>query len=168
MADLPSRLFLLCFCVDNLGVRIVPGQAALFGGELQGFFAVELGLAHQLFDTVDEALRGICLGARIGGSFGADQERDFPPSGPLFEGRGELGESAAPELFVHLRNFTRDAGAPIAKHLARVSNTLRDTMRSFVKNDGAVLDAQAFEGAAPFAAARRQKADEESFFAWQA
>src|SRR6266581_296023 len=43
-----------------------------------------------------------------------------------------------------------------------------DPVRRFVKNDSAVLDAQPFEGAPPLAAPRRQKADEEKFFAGQA
>jgi len=41
-------------------------------------------------------------------------------------------------------------------------------VRGFVKNDGAILDAQALEGAAAFAAAIGEKADEEKFFVGQA
>jgi hypothetical protein len=51
-AQFRSRFFLFRFCVDNLGVGIVAGQAAFFGGELEGFFTVELGLADQFFDAV--------------------------------------------------------------------------------------------------------------------
>jgi len=65
---------------------------------------------------------------------------------------------------VQLRNFPRDAGAAIAENLPGVGNTVRDTVRSLVKDDRAVLDAQTFEGAAPFTAPRGQKADEEKFF----
>src|SRR5260370_42584445 len=69
---------------------------------------------------------------------------------------------------MHLRNSACEAGAAIAKLLPRVGNTLRDTVRSFVKDDGAVLDAQPFEGAAPFATASRQEANEQKFFVGQA
>ncbi len=69
---------------------------------------------------------------------------------------------------MQLGDFSRDAGAAVAKHLARVCDTFRDTVWRFIKNDGAVLDAQAFEGAAPFGSARGQKADEEKFFVGQA
>ena len=152
----------------DLVVSGTPGQATLLGGELQGFFAVELGLANELLDAVGEALCGICLGARVGGSFGADQEGDFAAGGALVEGSGEFGKFAAAEFFVQLRHFARDAGTAIAENLPGVGNTLRDPLRSFVKDDGALLDAQAFEGAAPFAAARRQETDEEKFFVGQA
>src|SRR5216684_7167460 len=152
-----SRLLLPLLRVNDLVVCRAPGQAAFFGGELQGFFAVELGLADEFFDAVGQALGGIGLGAGVGGSFGADQERDFAAGGAFFEGSGEFGEFAAAELFVQLGHFARDAGGAIAEDFARVGNTLRDAVRSFVKNDGAVLDAQTFEGAATFAAARRQE-----------
>ena len=142
-------------------------QAAFLGGELQGFFAVEFGLADEFFDAVGETLRGVCLCARIGGSFGTNQKRYFAARGAFFERSGEFGEFAAAELFVHLRHFTRDASAAIAKHFARISDALSDAVWRFVKNDSAVFDAQAFEGAAALTAAGRQKADEEKFFAGQ-
>jgi hypothetical protein len=69
---------------------------------------------------------------------------------------------------VELGYFARDAGAAIAENLPRVGDTLRDTMRSLVKDDGAVLDAQALEGASAFAAARGQETYEEKFFVRQA
>jgi len=142
-------------------------QAAFLGGELQGFFAVEFGLADEFFDAVGETLRGVCLCARVGGSFGTNQKRYFAARGAFFERSGEFGEFAAAELFVHLRHFTRDASAAIAKHFARISDALSDAVWRFVKNDSAVFDAQAFEGAAALTAAGRQKADEEKFFAGQ-
>src|SRR5947207_2176778 len=75
-----SSFFLSCLCVDDLGVGIVARQAALLGGELQGLLAVEFGLADQFFDAVGEALSGICVRARVGGSFGSDQKRNFSSS----------------------------------------------------------------------------------------
>ncbi len=167
-AEFRSRFFLLRFCTDDLGVGVVAREAALFGGELEGFFAVEFGLADEFFDAVGEALCGIGMGARIGGSFGADQERDFAAGGAFLEGSGEFGEFAAAELFVQLGHFAREAGAAIAKDFACIGDTLRDAVRSFIKDDGAVLDAQALESAAAFAAACRQKADEKEFFVGQA
>ena len=142
-------------------------QAAFLGGELQGFFAVEFGLADEFFDAVGETLRGVCLCARVGGGFGANQKRYFAARGAFFERSGEFGEFAAAELFVHLRHFARDAGAAIAEHFARISDALSDAVWRFIKNDGAILDAQAFEGAAALAGPRRQEADEEEFFAGQ-
>src|SRR5882724_9983123 len=97
-----STLLFLGFGVDDLGVGVVARQAALFGGELEGFFAVELGLADEFFNAVGQALRGIGVGARVGGSLGADQERDFAARGAFLEGRLEFGKFAAAELFVHL------------------------------------------------------------------
>src|SRR5216683_4941350 len=164
-AFLASKLF---FLAHDLIVCRAARQAALLGGELQSIFAVELGLANEFLDAVGQTLRGICLGSRVGGSFRADQERDFAARGAFVKGSGEFGKFSAAELFVQLRNFSRDAGAAIAEHFAGVGDTLRDTVRSFVKDDGAVLDAQPFEGAPAFAAARRQEANEQKFFVGQA
>src|SRR5229473_6731330 len=164
-AFLASKLF---FLAHDLIVCRTSRQAALLGGQLQGLLAVEFGLADELLDAAGQTLRGICLCTRVAGRFRTDQERDFAAGGTFFEGSREFGESAAAELFVQFRNFARDTGAPIAQHLARVGNTLRDTVWSFVKDDSAVLDAQLFEGSPALAAARRQKADEEKFFVGQA
>ena len=144
-----------------------PREAALLSGQLQRFLAVELGLADELLDAVGEALRGIGLGARVGGGLRADQERDFAASGAFLERRGEFGEFAAAKLFVQLRHFARYAGAAIAQHFAGVGNTPRDPVRSFVKDDRAVLDAQVFKGAPPFATSRGQKSDKQKFLVGQ-
>src|SRR6266568_848798 len=161
----PSKLL---FFAHDLVVCRSARQAALLGSQLQCFLAVEFGLPDQFFDAVRKTLCGICLCPCVCGSFRADQERDFASGGALLEGTREFGKFAAAELFVHLRHFPRDAGAAIAKHFPSVGNTVRDPVRRFVKNDSAVLDAQPFEGAPPLAAPRRQKADEEKFFAGQA
>src|SRR2546429_4868891 len=71
-AEYWSRLLAICLGVNQLRVGCTSRQAAFLGGELQGFFAVELGLADELLDAVGEALRGICLCACVGRSFGAD------------------------------------------------------------------------------------------------
>src|SRR5260370_31101795 len=63
--------------VNQLGVGVAPRQATLFGRKFQRFFAVEFGLANEFFDTVGEALRGVCPRAHVTGFFGADQESDF-------------------------------------------------------------------------------------------
>src|SRR5712691_6995648 len=163
-AFLASKLF---FLAHDLIVRRTSRQAALLGGQLQGLLAVEFGLADEFLDAAGQTLGGICLCTRVAGRFRTDQEGDLAASRTFVEGRGEFGEFAAPEFFVQLRNFARDAGAPIAEHLARVGNTLGDPVWSFVKDDGAVLDAQLFEGSPALAAARRQKANEEKFFIGQ-
>src|SRR5205807_5829452 len=69
----------------NLVVCRTPRQPAFLGGELQGFFAVELGLADELLDSVGEALSRICLRACVGGSLRPDQERNFAARGALLE-----------------------------------------------------------------------------------
>jgi hypothetical protein len=61
-AGLPC--FELLFFAHDLVVGGTAREAALFGGELEGFFAVEFGLADEFFDTVGEALRGIGVRAR--------------------------------------------------------------------------------------------------------
>src|SRR6266704_5371604 len=160
----PSKLL---FFAHDLVVRRSARQPALLGGQLQRFLTVELGLPDQFFDAVRKTLCGICLCTRVRGCLGSDKERDFPAGGALLERTREFGEFAAAELFVHLRHFARHAGAAIAKHFPSVGNALRDPVRRFVEDDGAVLDAQPFEGAPSFAAPRRQKADEEEFFTGQ-
>src|SRR5260370_518188 len=128
-SGLRSRFFVLCFCVDNLGVSIVAREAALFGGELQGFFAVELRLADEFFDAVGEALRGIGVRARVGGSFGGDEERDFSSGGTFGERSGEFREFAAAKFFVQLGGFARHPGAAVSKPFPPPSHTLRDPRR---------------------------------------
>src|SRR5260370_2766190 len=115
-AFLAEKLF---FLADGPIVWRAARQDVLLGGELQSIFAVELGLADEFFDAVGEALRGICLGAGVGGSFGADQERDFAAGGAFFEGSGDFGEFAAAELFVQLGHVARDAGGALAPGLSR-------------------------------------------------
>src|SRR5260370_1098377 len=132
----PMEGWLLFFAHDLIVCRAAR-QAALLGGELQSIFAVELGLANEFLDAVGQALGGIRLCSSVGGSFRADQQRDFASRGALVEGGGEFGEFAAAELFVQLRNFTRDAGSAIAKHLPGVANTLRHALRSFLDDAGA-------------------------------
>src|SRR6266702_2392559 len=138
----PSKLL---FFAHDLVVCRSARQATLLGGQLQGFLAVEFGLPDQFFDAVRKTLCGICLCTRVRGCLGSNKERDFPAGGALLERTREFGEFAAAELFVHLRHFARHAGAAIAKHFPSVGNALRDPVRRFVEDDGAVLDAQPFE-----------------------
>ena len=44
-ASAQSGFFAIRLRVDDLRIGVSAGQSALFGRELQGFFAVELGLA---------------------------------------------------------------------------------------------------------------------------
>jgi hypothetical protein len=57
-AFLTLKLF---FLAHDFIVCCPPRQAAFFGGELQGLFAVEFGLADELFDAIGQALRRVCL-----------------------------------------------------------------------------------------------------------
>lgn len=65
---------------------------------------------------------------------------------------------------MELGDFAGDAGSAVAENLAGVSDAFRDAVRSFVKNDGAILDAQTLEGAAAFATAIGEKSYKEEFF----
>src|SRR5260370_31133637 len=76
-----SRLLLPLLRVNDLVVCRAARQAALLGGKLQGVFAIEFGLADEFLDAVGQALGGICLRARAGGSLGTDQQRDFAARG---------------------------------------------------------------------------------------
>src|SRR5258708_12851580 len=74
-----SRLLLPLLRVNDLVVCRTPRQAALLGGKLQSIFAVELGLADQLLDTVGPTLRGICLGRPAVCSLRVDYHANFSP-----------------------------------------------------------------------------------------
>jgi len=52
---------------DDFRVGFASGQAALFGGELEGLLAVEFGLTDEFIDAVGEGFRGV---ARTGGLAG--------------------------------------------------------------------------------------------------
>ncbi len=122
----------------------------------------------KFFDAVGEALHGVGGSASVGRIFGADEERDFAFGGALFERGEKFGEFAAAEFLVELRDFSSDASSAIAENFAGVSDTLGDTVRRFIENDGAILDAQAFKSAAAFATAVGEKTDEEEFFVGKA
>jgi hypothetical protein len=58
-ASAKSGFFAIRLRVDDLRIGVSAGQPALFGGQLQGFFAVELGLMHEFVDARGERLRGV-------------------------------------------------------------------------------------------------------------
>ena len=111
----------------------------------------------QFFDAFGEALHGIGGGTSVGGIFGADEQRDFAFGGAFFERGEKFGEFAATEFLVELGDFAGDTGSAVAENFAGVGDTFGDAVRSFVKNDGAILDAQTLEGATAFAAAIGEK-----------
>jgi len=113
-------------------------------------------------------LHGVGRGAGVGGIFRADEERDFALGGAFFERCEKFREFAAAKFFVEFGDFSRDAGSAVAENFAGVGDTLGDAVRGFVKNDGAILDAQALEGATAFPTAIGEKADEKEFFVRQA
>src|SRR5579859_998888 len=153
---------------DDFVVGFAAGQAAFFCGEFEGFFAVEFGLVDQFFDALGEALHGIGGSAGVSGIFRADEQRDFSFCGSFLERGEKFGEFAAAKLFVELGDFAGDASGAVAENFAGVGDAFRDAVRGFIENDGAILDAQALEGAAAFAGARGEKANEEKFFVGQA
>ena len=167
-ASYVSRLFLIRLRVDDLRVGGAAREAAFFGGQFQRIFAVELGLVHELVDAGGEGLRGIGVGTWFGGISRADQQGDFAAGGTFFEGRGDFRKFAAEKLLVELGDFAGDARGAVAEDFAGVRDAFGDAVRRFIKDDGAVFDAQAFERAAAFATAGGKKTDEEKFFIGQA
>ena len=153
---------------NYLVVGLPAGEAAFFGGELEGVFAVELGLVHEFFDAVGQGLHWVGGGECIGRVLGGNKERDFAFGGAVFKRGREIGERAAAEFFVQLGNFAREAGVAVAEDFAGVREAFGDTMRSLVENDSAVLEAKAFKGPPAFAGAVREEADEEKLFVGQA
>src|ERR1700684_1252879 len=122
----------------------------------------------EFLDTLGEALHGVGGGAGVGWVFGADEERDFAFGGTVFEGGEKLGEFAAAKFFVEFGDFAGDTGGAIAEDFAGVDDAFGNAMWSLIENDSAILDAEAFEGAAAFSTAVGEKADEEEFLAGQA
>jgi hypothetical protein len=59
-----------------------------------------------------------------------------------------------------LGDFAREACGTVAENFARVGDGFGDAVGRFVEYEGAVLDAQPFEGAAALAAACGKKSDE--------
>jgi len=98
------------------------GEAAFFGGELEGVFAVELGLVHQFFDAGGEGLRGVGVRAGFVGVGGADEQRDFAAGGALFEPGSDLRKFTAEEFFVELGDFAGEAGGR-SPRISRASAT---------------------------------------------
>jgi len=158
----------VCLCVDDLGVGGAAGEAAFLGGEFEGVLAVELGLVHEFFDAGGQRLRGVGVRTSFAGVGGADKQSDFATGGAFFEGGGDFGEFAAKKFFVELGDFAGEAGGAVAEDFAGVGDGFGDAMRSFVKDERAVFDAEALEGAAALAAAGGEKADEEKLFIGQA
>lgn len=152
---------------ENFVVGFAASQAALFSREFEGFLAVEFGLVDEFFDAFCQALHRIGGSACVGGIFGADEERDLTLGGALLERSEKLGEFAAAKFFVEFGDFAGNTSGAVAENFASVGNTFGDPMRSFVKNNGAILDAETFKGAAAFAAAGGKKADKKKFFVGQ-
>jgi hypothetical protein len=167
-ADLRSRFFTIHIQINDLGVGGAAGEAAFFGGELEGFFAVELGLVHQLFDAGGQRLGRVGVGADFVGVGGTDEQRDFAASGAFFQGGGDFRKFSAEKFFVELGDFAGEAGGAVAEDFAGVGDGFSDAVRGFIEDESAVLDAEAFESAAALAAASRKKADKEEFFVGKA
>jgi hypothetical protein len=69
---------------------------------------------------------------------------------------------------VELGDFAGDTGRAVAENFAGVGDTFGDAVRSFVENDGAILDAQTLEGATALAAAIGEKSYKKKFFVGEA
>ncbi len=117
-----------------MGVGGAAGEATFLGGELEGVFAVELGLVHEFFDAGGEGLRGVGMRTSFAGVGGADQQGDFAAGGALFEGGGDFGKFAAEEFFVELGDFAGETGGAVAENFAGVGDGFSDAVRSFVED----------------------------------
>jgi len=69
---------------------------------------------------------------------------------------------------VDFGDFAGEAGGAVAEDFAGVGDGFGDAVGRFIKDEGAVFDAEAFEGAAAFAGACGEKADEKEFLVGQA
>jgi hypothetical protein len=138
-------------------------DTAFLRGEFEGLFAIELGLVHEFLDACCERLRGVGVGACLGRIGGADQQSDFATGWAFFEGRGDFRKFSAEKLLMKFGDFAREACGTVTENFAGVGDCFSDAVGRFVEDEGAVLDAEAFEGAAALAAARREKSDEEEF-----
>lgn len=61
-------------------------------------------------------------------------------------------------------DFAREAGGPVAKDFAYFCDGFFDAVRRFVEDNGAIFNAQTFDGTLSFTAARGQKTDKKKFF----
>jgi len=154
--------------VKQLRVGFAAGKSAFFGSKFEGFLPIELGLTDELVHTVGEGLRGVAVGGCLAGECGSDKQGDFTAGGFFVERRGEIGEIAAAELFVELGDFAGEAGGAVAEDCEGVGDSFSDAVRGFVEDEGAILEAQALEGAMTFAGTRREETDEEKLFVGQA
>src|SRR5438105_2165801 len=82
---------------DPLMVRRTTPQAALLGGQLERFFAIQLGLMHQFLDARRQRLRRVTLPIPLSHIGWAKKECDFAARRPFFERGGNVGELAAPK-----------------------------------------------------------------------
>src|SRR5262249_14682114 len=101
------------------------------------------------------------------GGDSANQQRNFAANRLVGKGSDKFRQRAAAKLFMQRGNFTRHAGRGITQNLCNVRQRLFDSMRCFIKNDGAIFYTQPFESTAAFATARRQKSGEKKLFIWQ-
>jgi hypothetical protein len=65
-------------------------------------------------------------------------------------------------------HFASKTSAAVAENLDCIHDTFGNAVRGFVENDGAVLDAKAFESTVAFPGASREKADKEKLFVGKA
>jgi hypothetical protein len=149
--------------INQLRVSGAAGEAVFFGGELEGLFAVELGLVHEFFDAGSKGLRGVGVRTRFCSIGSADEQGDFTAGGAFFEGCGDFRKLSTEKLLVELSDLASKACRTVAENLARVRNGFSDAVRSFVEDKGAVLDTKPFESAAALAATRGEKSDEQKF-----
>ncbi len=81
------------------------GEAAFLGGELESFFAVEPGLAHEFVNAFREALRGFASAIGFGLVGRGHDESNLALCRPLGERSGEFGEASVAKFFVELGDF---------------------------------------------------------------
>ena len=78
-----------------------------------------------------------------------------------FERLKEFSELTATKFFVELGDLTGEAGITIAKNGGSVGDGVGDAVRRLVEDEGAVFDAEAFEGALAFAGTSGKEAEKD-------
>jgi hypothetical protein len=125
-------------------------------------------LAHEFVDALGKTLGGFSVSSGFHGHRRANQQSDFSTRGAFLKRENKFGEAGVAEFFVELGDFACEAGVAVAENFERVRDGLRNAVRSFVENDGAVFDTEALEGATAFSATIGKKSYKKKFFVGKA
>src|SRR5258708_16013445 len=94
----------------------------------------------------------------------ADEQGNFASRRFVRQRSSQFNQRTAAKLFVDFRHFARQASRAISQDFMRVYESFFDTMRRFVKNNRAILDAKPLQRTAPLAPAGGEPASENKIF----